>query len=53
MTATILDGNLLAQKLRADFKTRAEALAARGARPGLAVSSSGCDAVCSTAFCAG
>ncbi|MBW7901020.1 MAG: bifunctional methylenetetrahydrofolate dehydrogenase/methenyltetrahydrofolate cyclohydrolase FolD [Rhodocyclaceae bacterium] len=37
MTATILDGNALAQKLRADFKTRAEALAAKGARPGLAV----------------
>ncbi len=37
MTALILDGNALAQKLRADFKTRAEALAARGARPGLAV----------------
>lgn len=37
MTAKILDGNLLAQKLRADFKTRAEALAARGTRPGLAV----------------
>ena len=37
MTARILDGNALAQKLRADFKTRAEALAARGTRPGLAV----------------
>ncbi|HMW16913.1 MAG TPA: bifunctional methylenetetrahydrofolate dehydrogenase/methenyltetrahydrofolate cyclohydrolase FolD [Accumulibacter sp.] len=37
MTAKILDGNALAQKLRADFKTRAEALAARGRRPGLAV----------------
>jgi methylenetetrahydrofolate dehydrogenase (NADP+)/methenyltetrahydrofolate cyclohydrolase len=37
MTARILDGNALAQKLRADFKTRAEALAARGARPCLAV----------------
>ncbi len=38
MTATILDGNALAQKLRADFKTRAEALLARrGTRPGLAV----------------
>ena len=37
MTAKILDGNALAQKLRADFKTRAEALAARGTRPGLAV----------------
>ncbi|MCP5269532.1 MAG: bifunctional methylenetetrahydrofolate dehydrogenase/methenyltetrahydrofolate cyclohydrolase FolD [Zoogloeaceae bacterium] len=37
MTATILDGNALAQKLRADFKTRAEALAAKGTRPGLVV----------------
>ena len=37
MTAKILDGNALAQKLRADFKTRAEALAAQGTRPGLAV----------------
>ncbi|MEF8698254.1 MAG: bifunctional methylenetetrahydrofolate dehydrogenase/methenyltetrahydrofolate cyclohydrolase FolD [Candidatus Accumulibacter sp. UW26] len=37
MTATLLDGNVLAQKLRADFKMRAEALAARGNRPGLAV----------------
>jgi len=37
MTAKILDGAVLAQKLRADFKTRAEALAARGTRPGLAV----------------
>ena len=37
MTATILDGNALAQKLRADFKTRAEVLAVQGTRPGLAV----------------
>ena len=37
MTANILDGNALAQKLRADFKTRAEALAAKGIRPGLVV----------------
>ncbi|MDS4012813.1 MAG: bifunctional methylenetetrahydrofolate dehydrogenase/methenyltetrahydrofolate cyclohydrolase FolD [Candidatus Accumulibacter sp.] len=37
MTALILDGNALAQKLRADFKTRADALTARGAQPGLAV----------------
>jgi len=37
MTATLLDGNALAQKLRADFRTRAEALAATGTRPGLAV----------------
>ncbi|MBL8398993.1 MAG: bifunctional methylenetetrahydrofolate dehydrogenase/methenyltetrahydrofolate cyclohydrolase FolD [Candidatus Accumulibacter sp.] len=37
MTAIILDGNALAQKLRADFKTRAEALTSRGQRPGLAV----------------
>jgi methylenetetrahydrofolate dehydrogenase (NADP+)/methenyltetrahydrofolate cyclohydrolase len=37
MTARILDGNALAQKLRADFKVRAERLAAQGARPGLVV----------------
>ena len=37
MTAIILDGNALATKLRADFKTRAEALAAKGTRPGLVV----------------
>ena len=37
MTAKILDGNALAKKLRADFRREAEALAARGARPGLAV----------------
>ena len=37
MTARILDGNALAQKLRADFRSRAEALAERGRRPGLAV----------------
>ena len=37
MTAKILDGNALGQKLRADFKQRAEELAAQGMRPGLAV----------------
>ena len=37
MTAQILDGNALGQKLRADFKQRAEELAAQGVRPGLAV----------------
>jgi methylenetetrahydrofolate dehydrogenase (NADP+)/methenyltetrahydrofolate cyclohydrolase len=37
MTARILDGNALAQKLRADFKARAEVLAVQGTRPGLAV----------------
>ena len=37
MTAQILDGQLLSQKLRADFKQRADALADKGARPGLAV----------------
>jgi methylenetetrahydrofolate dehydrogenase (NADP+)/methenyltetrahydrofolate cyclohydrolase len=37
MTAKILDGNALAQKLRADFKTRATVLTAQGMRPGLAV----------------
>ncbi|MDR1934185.1 MAG: bifunctional methylenetetrahydrofolate dehydrogenase/methenyltetrahydrofolate cyclohydrolase FolD [Candidatus Accumulibacter sp.] len=37
MTATILDGNALGQKLRAGFRQRAEELAAQGVRPGLAV----------------
>ncbi|MDR2113049.1 MAG: bifunctional methylenetetrahydrofolate dehydrogenase/methenyltetrahydrofolate cyclohydrolase FolD [Candidatus Accumulibacter sp.] len=37
MSARILDGNALARELRAGFKQRAEELAARGARPGLAV----------------
>ena len=37
MTAQILDGNALGQKLRAGFKQRAEELAAQGVRPGLAV----------------
>jgi len=37
MTAKILDGAALAQELRSEFKLRAEALAAEGVRPGLAV----------------
>lgn len=37
MTARILDGKALSQKLRAGFKQRAESLAARGIRTGLAV----------------
>jgi methylenetetrahydrofolate dehydrogenase (NADP+)/methenyltetrahydrofolate cyclohydrolase len=37
MTAQLLDGVALGQKLRAGFKLRAEALAAQGMRPGLAV----------------
>ena len=37
MTAQILDGNALAQKLRAGFRQQAEALATQGIRPGLAV----------------
>ncbi|MFB0935785.1 MAG: bifunctional methylenetetrahydrofolate dehydrogenase/methenyltetrahydrofolate cyclohydrolase FolD [Propionivibrio sp.] len=37
MTAQILDGNALGQKLRAGFKKRAEELALQGMRPGLAV----------------
>ncbi len=37
MTAQLLDGNALGQKLRAGFKQRAEELAAQGVRPGLAV----------------
>ena len=37
MTAQILDGNALAQKLRASFRQEADQLAAQGIRPGLAV----------------
>ena len=37
MTAQILDGNALSQKLRASFKQKADELAAQGVRPGLAV----------------
>ena len=37
MTAKIMDGNALGQKLRAGFKQRADELAAQGVRPGLAV----------------
>ena len=37
MTAKIIDGAALAQRLRAEFATRAEALAAQGHRPGLTV----------------
>ena len=37
MTAQILDGKAIGQKLRAGFKQKAEELAAQGARPGLAV----------------
>ena len=37
MTAQILDGNALGQKLRTGFKQRAEELALQGTRPGLAV----------------
>jgi methylenetetrahydrofolate dehydrogenase (NADP+)/methenyltetrahydrofolate cyclohydrolase len=37
MTAQILDGKMLAQRLRAGFKERVKALAAQGRRPGLAV----------------
>ena len=37
MTAKILDGVVLGQKLRAGFKEKAEELAAQGVRPGLAV----------------
>ncbi|GHU06213.1 bifunctional protein FolD 1 [Betaproteobacteria bacterium] len=37
MTAKILDGNALGQKLRAGFKQRAEELAVQGVQPGLAV----------------
>ncbi|TDG09559.1 bifunctional methylenetetrahydrofolate dehydrogenase/methenyltetrahydrofolate cyclohydrolase FolD [Paraburkholderia guartelaensis] len=37
MTATIIDGNALSKKLRAQVATRAAALTARGHQPGLAV----------------
>jgi len=37
MTAQILDGNALAQELRASFKARVEALTAKGHQPGLVV----------------
>jgi len=37
MTANILDGNALAQELRAGFKERVERLAAQGVQPGLVV----------------
>ena len=37
MTAQILDGNALAQELRASFKERVAALTARGHKPGLVV----------------
>lgn len=37
MTATLLDGNALAKRLRADVASRAAALTERGQQPGLAV----------------
>jgi methylenetetrahydrofolate dehydrogenase (NADP+)/methenyltetrahydrofolate cyclohydrolase len=37
MSAQLIDGNLLAQQLRADVARRAAALAAKGRQPGLAV----------------
>jgi methylenetetrahydrofolate dehydrogenase (NADP+)/methenyltetrahydrofolate cyclohydrolase len=37
MTAQLIDGKVLSQKIRADVAVRAAALAARGRRPGLAV----------------
>ena len=37
MSAHLIDGKILAETLRATFKTRVTALAARGQRPGLAV----------------
>jgi methylenetetrahydrofolate dehydrogenase (NADP+)/methenyltetrahydrofolate cyclohydrolase len=37
MAASILDGKAIAQRLRAQFRDRVAALAARGQRPGLAV----------------
>jgi len=44
MAATIIDGKALAAALRASLKPRAAALAARGARPGLAAVLAGDDA---------
>lgn len=43
MAATIIDGKSLAAALRASLKTRVEALAARGVRPGLAAILAGDD----------
>ncbi len=43
MTAQIIDGKVLAEELRQGFKTRVEALAAKGQRPGLAVILVGAD----------
>jgi len=37
MSAQLIDGAALSRRLRADFRRRAEALAGRGRRPGLAV----------------
>jgi methylenetetrahydrofolate dehydrogenase (NADP+)/methenyltetrahydrofolate cyclohydrolase len=37
MTAKIIDGNEIARRVRAEWKHRADALCAQGARPGLAV----------------
>ena len=37
MTARIIDGKAIAQEVRAEWKTRADALKARGTTPGLAV----------------
>ncbi len=43
MSATIVDGKALAERLRAGFKDRVAELAARGKRPGLAVIQVGAD----------
>jgi methylenetetrahydrofolate dehydrogenase (NADP+)/methenyltetrahydrofolate cyclohydrolase len=43
MSAQIIDGNLLAQQLRADVARRAAALSAKGKQPGLAVILVGAD----------
>ena len=37
MTAQIIDGKAIAQQVRAEWKTRADALIARGVTPGMAV----------------
>ena len=43
MTAKIMDGNLLAREMRAEWKARAQHLAEQGSQPGLAVIIAGND----------
>jgi methylenetetrahydrofolate dehydrogenase (NADP+)/methenyltetrahydrofolate cyclohydrolase len=37
MTAVLIDGNALSQRLRADFAERTQSLISQGIQPGLAV----------------